>query len=133
MPQSSVESIAKPGTDALRKAQNVAESIAAGNAEALTSSGHASIVALQELTKAYQELAAKNAANLTAAIHALSGVKTPAEFLTVQQKLLADGVEAVVADSQTLAKLTIAVFTATFEPVKAQIEALQKVALKPAG
>jgi hypothetical protein len=26
-----------------------------------------------------------------------------------------------------------AVFTATFEPVKAQIEALQKVALKPVG
>nr|WP_294552066.1 phasin family protein [uncultured Rhodopila sp.] len=72
-------------------------------------------------------------ANLTAAIHALSGVKTPAEFLTAQQKLLADGVEAVVADSQTIAKLTIAVFTAAFEPVKVQIEALQKIALKPAG
>ena len=133
MPQSSVESIAKPGTDVLRKAQNAAESIVKGSAEALGSSGHASSVALLELTKAYQELAAKNAANLTAAIHALSGVKTPAEFLTVQQKLLADGVEAVVADSQTIAKLTIAVFTAAFEPVKAQIEALQKVAPKPAG
>ena len=132
MPQSSVEPIAKLGTDVLRKAEN-AESIVKGNAEALASSGHASSVALQELTKAYQELAAKNAANLTAAIQALSGVKTPAEFLTVQQKLLADGVEAVVANSQTIAKLTIAVFTAAFEPVKAQIEALQKVALKPVG
>nr|WP_294529150.1 phasin family protein [uncultured Rhodopila sp.] len=133
MPQSSVESIAKPATDVLRKAQTAAESIVKGNPEAVTSSGYAASAALQELTKAYQELAAKNAANLTAAIHVLSGVKTPAEFLTAQQKLLAEGVEAVVADSQTIAKLTFAVFTAAFEPVKAQIEALQKVALKPAG
>jgi hypothetical protein len=133
MPQSSVESIAKPGTEILRKAQTAAESIVKSNAEALTSSSHASSAALQQLTKAYQELAAKNAANLTSAIQSLSAVKTPAEFLSVQQKLLADGVEAVVADSQTIAKLTIAVFTAAFEPVKAQIEALQNVALKPAA
>jgi hypothetical protein len=133
MSQSSVEPITKPGIDNLKKAQNTAEGIVKGNAEALTSSGHASSAALQELTKAYQDLAAKNAANLSAAIQALSAVKTPAEFLTVQQKLLTDGVEAVVADSQTIAKLTIAVFTAAFEPVKAQIEALQKVAVKPAA
>jgi hypothetical protein len=38
------------------------------------------------LTKAYQELAAKNAKNVMAAIQALSAVRTPAEF-ELQQRL----------------------------------------------
>jgi hypothetical protein len=87
----------------------------------------ASSAALQELTKAYQDLAAKNARNLTAAIQALSAVKSPTEFIELQQKLIKEGVEAAMADSQNIAQLTTAVFTAAFEPVKQQIEAVQKM------
>src|SRR5208337_401969 len=86
----------------------------------------ASIAAAQELTKAYQELATKNVKNLTAALQALSAVKNPAEFIELQQKLIKDGVEAAVSDSRHIAQLTTAVFTAAFEPVKKQIEAVQK-------
>jgi hypothetical protein len=81
--------------------------------------------AFQELTKAYQDLAARNAKNLTDAVKALSAVKSPQEFIEVQQKLITEGVQAAVNDSKTIAQLTAAVFTAAFEPVKQQIEAAQ--------
>ncbi len=123
-----VENIAKTNADALAKSSRAAEDIMKGGAEALTESGNASRAAIQELTKAYQELATKNAKNLTAAVQALSAVKSPTEFFELQQKLIKDGVEAAVADSRHIAELTTAVFTAAFEPVKKQIEAVQKTA-----
>jgi hypothetical protein len=119
---------AKANTDALAKSGLAAEQIVKGNAEALTDSGNASSTAFQELTKAYQELASKNASNLTAAIQALTAVKKPTEFIELQQRLIKDGVDAAVRDSQNIARLTAAVFTAAFEPVKKQIEAVQRTA-----
>ena len=103
----------------------IVERIIEANTDALTKSGNASSAAFHELAAAYQELATKNAKNLTAAIQALSAV-IPAEFIELQQRLTKDGVEAAVRDSQHIAQLTAAVFTAAFEPVKKQIEAVQK-------
>ncbi len=123
-----VENIAKTNADALAKSSRAAETIMKGGAEALTESGNALRAAAQELTKAYQELATKNAKSLTAAVQALSAVKSPTEFIELQQKLIKDGVEAAVGDSRHIAQLTTAVFTAAFEPVKKQIEAVQKTA-----
>ena len=123
-----VENITKTNADALTKSSRAEETIMKGGAEALTEKGNAARAAVQELTKAYQELATKNAKNLTAAIQALSAVKSPTEFIELQQKLIKDGVEAAVADSRHIAELTTAVFTAAFEPVKKQIEAVQKTA-----
>ena len=80
------------------------------------------------MTTAYQELATKNVKNLTAAIQALSSVKNPSQFIELQQKLIKEGVEAAVSDGRHIAQLTTTVFTAAFEPVKKQIEALQKTA-----
>jgi phasin family protein len=128
MANPTVEKIAKTNADTLTKSGQAAETIMKGSSEALTESGNASRAAVQELTKAYQELATKNAKNLTAAIQALSAVKNPAEFIELQQKLIKDGVEAAVSDSRHIAQLTTAVFTAAFEPVKKQIEAVQKSA-----
>src|SRR5208337_307416 len=125
--------------EALTKSGQASEEIMKGNADALTEggnasraavalidSGNASKAAVQELTKAYQELATKNAKNLTAAMQALTAVKSPAEFMELQQRFIKEGVEAAVSDSKHIAQLTTAVFTAAFEPVKKQIEALQK-------
>ena len=128
MPKPIVEQIPKAAAEALTKSGQAAEKIIKGGAEALTESRNASRAAVEELTKAYQELATKNAKNLTAAIQALSGVKSPAEFLELQQRLIKDGVELAVTDSRHIAQLTTAVFTAAFEPVKKQIEAAQKSA-----
>lgn len=90
------------------------------------STNPAASAAFQALTNAYQEMATKNATNLTAAIHALSAVKSPVEFFKLQQQLITDGVQAAVTDSQRIAHLTAAVFTSAFEPVKQQVEAMQK-------
>ena len=100
------------------------------SADALVESANASNAAFQELAKAYQDLAAKNAKNLAAAIQALSAVKSPVEFIELQQKLIKEGVEAAMSDSQNIAQLTSAVFSAAFEPVKQQIEAVQKTVRK---
>jgi hypothetical protein len=88
--------------------------------------GNAATAAFQDLTKAYQELATRNATNLTSAIQALSTVKNPAEFMEVQQRLISDGVQSAVTDGQNIAQLTAAVFTAAFEPVKRQMDSIQK-------
>jgi phasin family protein len=93
---------------------------------ALTEGGKHSVAALQELTKAYQELAAKNVKKLTVAVEELVAAKSPTEFLELQQKLIKDGIESATHDSRHIAELTTAVFTAAFEPVKKQIEAAQK-------
>ncbi len=139
-----VEQIAKFNTDTLTKsgdaAEHIAETAAAsvakstaaaertmkGNAEALTKSSSASSAALEQLTAAYQELATKNARNLTAAMRALTAVKNPAQFVELQQRLIKDGISAAVADSRHIAQLTSAVFTAAFQPMKNRIEAVQK-------
>jgi phasin family protein len=61
-------------------------------------------------------------------MQALAGVKGPAEFIELQQRLIKEGVETAVGDSQRIAQLTSAVFTAAFEPVKKRIETVQNAA-----
>jgi phasin family protein len=100
------------------------------NADALTKSGNAVIAGFQELAKAYQTLATRNAEKLTSSIQALSSVKSPTEFVELQQKLIKEAVDAAVADSREIANLTAAVFTSAFEPVQKQVEALQKTVAK---
>ena len=112
------------GIQPATKIANAAGKLAEGNGAALAESGHASTDALHELTKAYQEMAARNAKNLTTAMQELSAVKDPAAFFALQQKLIKDGVEAAVADAQKIAQLTAAVFTAAFDPVKKQIDSV---------
>jgi hypothetical protein len=109
--------------------QPTVDHIAKASTDALTESGHASSAAFQDLSKAYQEMAVRNANNLTVAMKELAGVKSPQEFVEIQQKLIKGGVQAAVTDSQNIAHLTAAVFTAAFEPVKKQIEAMQKPAV----
>ena len=128
MAKQPAEQIAEATTEALTKSGEAAEKIVKGNAEALADTGNAPRAAIQELTRAYQELASKNAKNLTAAMQALASVKSPAEFIELQQRLIKEGVEAAVSDSRHIAQLTTAVFTSAFEPVKKQIEAAQKTA-----
>jgi phasin family protein len=128
MANPTVEPIANANADVLTRSGLAAEKIMKGNADALTDNGNASSAAFQQLTKEYQELAAKNVKNLTGAIQALAAVKNPTEFIELHQRLIKDGVDAAVRDSQNIAQLTAAVFTAAFEPVKKQIEAVQNTA-----
>jgi hypothetical protein len=129
MTQPIADPAANAKVDVLTKAGHAAVKIVKDSAEAVTGSGHASTAAFKELAEAYQELATRNARNLTTAIQAISAVKTPAELFEVQQKLMKEVVEAAVGDSQKIAALTLAVFTAAFEPLKKQFETLQKTTL----
>jgi phasin family protein len=115
-------------TEALARSGEAANEMIKGNVDALTETGNASRAAVQELTKAYQELTTKNTRNLTAAMQALAAVKTPTEFIELQQRLMKEGVETAVGDSQRIAQLTTAVFTAAFEPVTKRIAAVQNAA-----
>ena len=137
MAKQSAERIAEANADAMTKGSQAAEPIMKGAADAeignvsratvaLAEGSKASRAAVGELTKAYQELAAKNVSNLTAAMQAMSAAKSPTEFIELQKQLIKDGVEAAVKDGQHIAQLTTAVFTAAFEPMKKQIEAVQK-------
>ncbi|MGC9271507.1 phasin family protein [Acidiphilium sp.] len=106
---------------------NQAEAHPAASAE----HGDAFSRATHELTKAYQDLAARNAKNLSDAMKSLASVKTPAEFIELQQKLIKQGVEAAVADSRHIATLTTTVFTTAFEPVKHRIAAVKSAVTPP--
>ena len=128
MANPNVEQISKASADALSKSAQAAAKSMKDSSDTLTESGKGSTAAIQDLTKAYQELAEKNVKNLTAAMGSLGAIKNPAEFMELQQKLIKDGVEAAVNDSRHIAQLTSAVFTAAFEPVKKQIEAAQTTA-----
>jgi hypothetical protein len=100
------------------------------NIAAMAKSEDAAVAGFHELAEAYQALATKNAEKLTASIQALAAVKTPVEFIEVQQKLIKEGVASAVSDSTKIGNLTAAVFTAAFAPVKKQFEALQSTATK---
>ncbi len=126
MAKATIEEIARTNAEELAKGGEAAAKMMKGGAEAVTESGAASSAAIQELTKAYQELAIRNAKNLTAAMDALAKVKSPPDLIALQQKLMKEGVEAAINDSQTIARLTGAMFAAAFEPLKKQIESVQK-------
>jgi hypothetical protein len=75
-------------TEALARSGEAANEIMKVNADALAETGNASRAAVQELTKAYQELTTKNVRNLTAAMQALAAVKSPTEYIELQQRLI---------------------------------------------
>jgi hypothetical protein len=110
-------------TDASGVKADTAHAAANGNGDILTMGGGAANAGFQELAKAYQELAIKNANRLTTSMHALAATKSPTEFFELQRKLMTEGVEAAVADSTHIAKLTTAAFAAAFEPIQKQVAA----------
>ena len=125
MAKQTSQQVVQDTTEALARSGGAVNEVMKGNANALTESGNASRAAVQELTKAYQELTTKNVRNWTSAMQAMTAVKSPTEFIELQQRLIKEGVETAASDSQRIARLTTAVFTAAFEPVKNRVEAVQ--------
>ncbi|WP_294538511.1 phasin family protein [uncultured Rhodoblastus sp.] len=125
MANPTIEQISNDGADTLSRSAQTAKKIAIDSSNTLAESGKGSAAALKDLTGTYQELASNNVKSLTAAVAALVAVKSPSEFLALQQKLIKDGLETAANDSRRIAELTTAVFTAAFDPVKKQIETAQ--------
>ena len=109
-----VENIAKTNAERIAKSSRAAEAVMKGGAAALTESGNASRAALLEVDKSVSGTGDKKRQESTTAIQAISAVKSPTEFIELQQKLIKDGVEAAVSDSRLIAQLTTSVFTAAF-------------------
>ena len=95
------------------------------NAEAIATSGAATVKAFEEIAKAQQAVVAKSVEKADAAVKAIFAVKSPAEFTDLQGKLARESIEAAIADSRKLAELTTAAFTAAFEPISARFAAFQ--------
>jgi hypothetical protein len=98
---------------------------AAPTSSTFADGGQAAVAGLRDLMQAYQAMARRNGEKLTASIQALSAVKTPAEFIELQRKLMTESVAAAVSDSAAIGKLTTAAFTAAFEPMRKQVEMLK--------
>jgi hypothetical protein len=115
-------------TNAAARTKNgqATDRITKDNADATTESGNPAGPAVQELTRAYQELMTKNVRKLTDSMQALAKVKSPAEFMELQQQLMREGVEAAVSDSQQIAQLTNAVLIAAFQRVKTRFESARE-------
>jgi phasin family protein len=125
MTDPNVEKFTNESAAAFSKGAQTAQNLVKDGANALSESGKGSAAAVVDLTKAYQELAARNIKKLTEAVATLAAAKSPTEFFELQQKLIKDNVESAVNDTRHISELTTAIFTAAFEPVKKQIEAAQ--------
>lgn len=130
MTDPNVTQFANESASAFSQAAQNAQNLVKDGSSALSESGKGSAAAVVDLTKAYQELAAKNIKKLTEAVATLTSAKNPTEFLELQQKLVKDGIESAVNDSRHIAELTTAVFATAFEPMKKQFEAAQKSVTK---
>jgi len=124
------EHILKSGASTMNRAAEKTEENLAATTHAINKSGHIAMSGLQELAKAYESLANRNAAQFASSMQAFASVKTPAEFIALQQKLIRESLDAAVGDFRNIAKLTAAVFTASFEPLQKQIETVQASATK---
>jgi phasin family protein len=123
-----VEQVAEANAEALTRGSEAAEKIVEGDAEAFTQSNSTSQAAVEELSKAYQDLATRNTRNLTAAMQALATAKSPVDFIELQQRLIKEGVQTAIRDSQRIAELTTVVLTRAFEPIWKRMEAVHNSA-----
>jgi hypothetical protein len=119
----SAEHAGQAGADKFAKSGQAAEKMLKGGSDALVESVQSSSAAFKDLAQAYRDLAAKNVEKLSAAMAALSEIKKPQDFFEFQQKMIKDSVETAVNDSQRIAKLTAAAFTAPFAPIEKRAEA----------
>jgi len=120
--------VVPPTAGSTTTASSTAAPSESASAAASSDSGNSAAAAFKDLSKAYQDLATRNAANLKSSIQALTAVKSAGEFIEVEKRLIKEGVQAAVSDSQNIAHLTAVAFTAAFAPVEQRIDALQKSA-----
>ena len=102
------------------------------NIDAFTKNSGAAVTSIQSLLKAYQDLITRNYEKQVASIKTLSSVKTPEEFVKLQQKLFTESLEGAAADGRLIAELTASVFSTIFEPVQKQFAAAQNLGKKAA-
>lgn len=106
------------------KAVNVAEHTIKGAAEG----GDALAAGFQELAKAYQAMATRNAERLTSSIKAFSAIKTPIECVELQRSLVMEAFDTAVSDFGHISKLTTTLLAGALTPMQKSVEALHATA-----
>lgn len=120
------ETVAKAEAAISAKAVHVAEH----TIKAVTKGGEAVTTGFQELAKAYQAMATRNAEKLTGSIKAFSALKTPIECVELQRTLVMEAFDTAVSDFGHISKLTTTLLAGAFEPLQKSVEALQSTARK---
>jgi phasin family protein len=121
--KTNADTMAKTAAADLSDAEHETEANLKKGAAALSEAGHSSVAAFQQLAEAYQQIANKNSARLSESIKELGAIKTPIEFVELQQKLVKQAFETALADSRQIADITVSAFTTAFEPMQQQVAA----------
>jgi phasin family protein len=95
------------------------------NAEAMVKSSNAAMKGFEEISKASQDLAAKSAASVDAAVKAMFSCKNPTDLADLQTRLARESIENAIVDGRKFAELTSAIFTAALEPLNARFALFQ--------
>ena len=119
---------AETGAAMLSDARDNAENFAEKSTAALRDSGRSMLGGFQQLADAYQQIASRNSERLTESLRELGAVKSPVDFIQLQQKLLKETFENAFADSKQVGEITLSVFTTAFDPMKKNLAAVQQAA-----
>jgi phasin family protein len=92
-------------------------SISKGNVEALVQSSTATVKGIEELAKFYATVANQAVEQTSAAIKALSVVKTPQDFQSVVTDLAKHSFETFVSETRKAQELASSILTGTLAPI----------------
>jgi phasin family protein len=94
------------------------------NTDAIVKSSSLAVKGLEELIKAYTNLANHSIEQTTSAVKALTAVKSPTEFQTVFSDLAKTNLETLVAESRKIQELASSVVTSSSAPITARVQAV---------
>lgn len=98
-------------------------------AQALAASeSDASGKGVAELLLAFEKLTKRNSQKLKDSMKAMKAVKTPQEFMEIQQKFMTESMADAVKDSAKIGELTKTAMTAAMEPMRKKIGEMQAAA-----
>ena len=97
------------------------------NIDALVKSSTLAVKGLEDLAKAYAQLANQSVEQTSSAVKALSGAKSPTEFQSVYNDLAKGNFESFVAESRKIQELANTIVTSSFAPLNARVQAMQSL------
>jgi hypothetical protein len=80
---------------------------------------------MRDLLLGFEMLAKRNSQKLKDSMQAYKAVKTPQEFMELQQKFMSEGMADAIKDGTKIGELTKTAFTAAIEPMRKKIADMQ--------
>ena len=98
------------------------------NADAMVRSGTAAMKGFEDIAKAGQALAVRQAEAMDAAFKAMFACRSPVELADIQGRLARESIETAIAEGRKFAELATTAYTAALEPLNARVAAFQSLA-----